>query len=67
MERDDDLEEEWMGGKSVGGLEEEMVEWYGDEEDEKVEGYVWEIGNEMEGEGKWGEYMGDEEKIKEVV
>ncbi|WP_418839924.1 hypothetical protein [Phocaeicola sp.] len=63
----DDLQEQCIRRNSLGPLEEQILEWYADQEHDNLQGYLSEIRNEMEADGKSAEYIRHEEKIKDLL
>lgn len=64
LDSHDDLQEQCIRRNSLSPLEEQILEWYADQEHGNLQGYLSEIRNEMEADGKSAEYIRHEEKIK---
>ena len=67
LDSHDDLQEQCIRRNSLGPLEEQILEWYADQEHDNLQGYLSEIRNEMEADGKSAEYIRHEEKIKDLL
>lgn len=67
LDSHDDLQEQCIRRNSLGPLEEQILEWYADQEHGNLQGYLSEIRNEMEADGKSAEYIRHEEKIKDLL
>ena len=63
LDSHDDLQEQCIRRNSLSPLEEQILEWYADQEHGNLQGYLSEIRNEMEADGKSAEYIRHEEKI----
>ena len=64
LDSHDDLQEQCIRRNSLSPLEEQILEWYADQEHGNLQGYLSEIRNEMEADGKSAEYIRHEGKIK---
>lgn len=67
LDSHDDLQEQCIRRNSLSPLEEQILEWYADQEHGNLQGYLSEIRNEMEADGKSAEYIRHEEKIKDLL